>query len=87
MEEKIKEIVTHFGVRNQLKKISEEVFELQESCIEKNKMHIEEEIADVFVLLEQIIIAYDLDEENINDNMSFKIERTIKRIKDGYYDR
>ena len=48
-------IIEHYGINNQLKKLSEEVYELQESILEQhNTEHVLEEYADVEVILEQI---------------------------------
>lgn len=44
--------------------------------------HIEEEIADVMVMLEQFIEYYDLDKENIIKIMKEKIKRQLERIEE-----
>lgn len=83
-------IIEHYGVRNQLKKLSEEVFELQEAVIEEDIMcgvngihteHICEEIADVFVLLFQLQEFYGISKYEISDMICYKVERTLERIK------
>lgn len=96
MKDNLLKIITHFGVRHQIKKLSEEVFELQEAIIdaEYNRYvgvirkpgervieHIEEEFADCMVLLEQIQEFYNLREEKIKDIMEYKVNRTLERIE------
>lgn len=99
---KVKRIIEYYQTRKQLKKLSEEVYELQESILdlsefiandisEKNKVnhsnakiffkrHVEEEIADVMVLLEEFKIYFDLNYSNILKIMKYKVDRQNKRI-------
>ena len=81
-----KKIIEHYGVREQLKKLSEEVYELQEAVIERglvnfNNEHVIEELADVFVLLFQLQEFYGISKYEISDMVCYKVERTLKRIK------
>lgn len=95
MKDKLLEIINHYKVSNQLKKLSEEIFELQESVIdaeynryvgvirrpgEKAIAHIEEEFADVCVVLEQFKAFYNLDNDKIIKIMEQKIDRQLSRI-------
>lgn len=50
------------------------------------KSYIEEEIADCMVLLNQFIRKYSIDTAKIQKLFEEKINRTIKRIEEGYYD-
>lgn len=45
------------------------------------RKHLEEEIADALVLLNQFIYYYDLDENNIMDNVYKKTDRQLARIE------
>lgn len=96
MKEDLLKIINNYGVSNQLKKMSEEVFELQEAIIdaeynryvgvirkpgEKAIEHIEEEYADVCVVLEQFKAYYGLDNDKIIEIMKKKINRQLERIK------
>lgn len=95
MREKILKIINKYGYSHQLKKLSEEIFEFQEAVIEymilkeicseeyKSKLmnHIEEEYADVVVMMEQFNAYYNLDNNNIIDIMNMKINRQIDRMK------
>ena len=94
MEDKLLEIINNYGVNNQLKKLSEEVFEFQQAVIEYDdeeckfyenigstlKEHVEEEYADCMVLMEQFKNYYKLDKNRINKIMKEKAERQIERI-------
>lgn len=104
LEDKILEIIKHFGVKNQLKKINEEAYELieavndyeEQKCIAvaspveekklpKYKEHVIEEIADLSLLLEQIVLLYEISSAEIEDQRFLKLVRTLKRMKTGYY--
>ena len=86
---KLKAIFNKHGVSNQLKKLGEEVFELQESIINyidcgyidgtERLNHITEEFADVMVVLNQIKEVYKLDEDEIMNIMKLKIDRQCER--------
>ena len=77
---KLKAIFNKHGVSNQLKKLAEEVFELQEAILTgSNFADITKEFADVMVLLCQIQEVYNLDDEEIKDAMKYKIDRQCER--------
>lgn len=86
---KLKKIFEKHGVSKQLKKLSEEVFELQEAIIDYTdfgfidivgyEKHIKEEFADVMVILNQIKEVLELNEDEIKDIMEFKIDRQCER--------
>ena len=52
-----------------------------------NIEHIAEEIADVQVMLNQFRLYYRITDEEVKEIMNKKIDRTIKRIKEGYYEK
>lgn len=86
--EYLETICQHYGIRKQIKKLSEEVFELQEAVIDNewdvdgNTAHIAEELADVIVLWEQIKLHYDVPSQLIRGIMMEKVERQLKRIEE-----
>lgn len=94
MEEKLLEIIKHYGILPQLKYFQSEVYELTEAilCEElttytlKDIEHIAEEIADCLIFLKQFQIYYNIKQNQIDEIMEFKIDRTLKRTEDGYYD-
>ena len=92
MKDKLLQIIRHYGINNQQRKLEEEVFELQQAIITQELdesgynyeiKHIAEEIADCYVLLEQFRHYYSLNDEDIINNMDFKINRQIERIKEN----
>lgn len=97
MIEDFKDVIKHYGYRNQLKKLSEEVYELQEAVLEYENAiinidndykiaelrdHIAEEIADVKHLLYQITFAYDLNTNDIIEIVIEKNKRQHRRMKE-----
>lgn len=91
MKKKLEKITKYFGIRTQVIKLNEEAAELMVACISesysKNKhFEITEELADVLVLFKQIQLFYDIYDEEIEAVMKEKVDRTIKRIKEGYYE-
>lgn len=93
MEEKLKQIINHYGVMPQLKYIHSEYFELDEAILhyENSKYfndeygiddneHIAEEIADIMVMLKQFQYYYEISDKQIEDIMNFKINRQLDRI-------
>lgn len=100
MEKDLLKIIEHFGVENQQRKLQEEVFELNEAITKREAVavyeneylkshdkHIEEEIADIEVILLQIKEYYHIDGNEILKTMENKIKRTLERIESGYYDK
>lgn len=92
-----KEIIEHYGIRNQAKHFMSECTELFEAILEyeleeyvyyepvekEYKENIEQEIVDVYNFLEQFIIHYELDTERIKDIQVNKQERTIYEFKNN----
>ena len=88
MKNKLLKIINNYGAMNQLKYMQTEMFEFVEAVInynnlsnEKNKEHIEEEYADLMVMLEQFHAYYNLDDMHISEVMHQKIDRQLKRIE------
>ena len=88
MKNKLLRIINNYGEMNQLKYMQTEMFEFVEAVInynnlsnEKNKEHIEEEYADLMVMLEQFHAYYDLDDMHISEIMHKKIDRQLDRIE------
>ena len=97
MKDKEKQIINHYGVLPQLKYMQTEMFEFIEAIIEREihwnfdteiqdikslDKHIEEEYADLTMMLEQFKEYYHLDEDNIQRIKEQKIERQLKRIEE-----
>lgn len=92
MKDKERQIINHYGPSHQLKHMQTEMFEFIEAILTKElvgaypgvkeKQHIEEEYADLTMMLEQFKEYYNLDEDNIQRIKDQKIERQLKRIEE-----
>lgn len=82
-----KKITEYFGIDNQIVKLNEEVAELTVECARDNYFGIQEELADVILLVKQIQFYFEVSDEEIESVMKEKVDRTLKRIKEGYYDK
>lgn len=95
MKENLLQIINHYGIKSQQRKLQEEVFELQEAIInaENNRLigiirkpcelaieHITEEIADVLNMVEQFMYYYDIDIQDVIEIKHQKINRQLERI-------
>ena len=70
---------------NQLKETVE--YEIPLTEIVGTREHIAEEIADVMLLLEQFKVYYGITSEEITNLFWSKVDRTLKRIESGYYEK
>lgn len=92
MREKLLKIINNYGTRSQLKHLYTELYEFTEAIIEyeedengniKTQLnHIQEEFADLMVMLELFKAYYNLSNEGIMETMEYKIERQLKRIEE-----
>lgn len=91
MKKDLLKIVSFYGIRNQLKYIHSEYFELDEaimsaefssSMMRSDIRHIAEEIADIMVMLKQIQYYYEITDDEIRNIMQEKIERQLRRINE-----
>lgn len=85
MEDELLKIISFYGLKNQLKKLSEEVYELQEAILldeggMESYQHICEERADVEVLLRQLDEYFEIKFDDVAKWMTKKINRTLERI-------
>lgn len=88
-ERKLLFLIDHYGTLNQKLIAIEEMAELQKAIVkhirqesEENINSVIEEIADVQVMLEQLKMIFSC-KSKIDEIMDAKIDRQIKRIKDG----
>lgn len=87
--------ISYFGINTQQRKLQEEVFELQEAIYnlenstldtyEKRLEQFKKELADVHNLLRQFQLEYAIEDEELLIDRINKSNRTIKRVKEGYY--
>lgn len=88
-ESKLLFLINHYGTLNQKLIAIEEMAELQKAIVKHIRQESEEninsaieEIADVQVMLEQLKMIFSC-RTKIDEIMDAKIDRQIKRIKDG----
>ena len=86
-DERIKTIAKHYGIKKQLRQLAEECSELaveaSHSARKGTTVKIIEEIADVLIMMEQVIYLAKIDKCDIEDCINYKLERQMKRIKEG----
>ena len=77
-------IFNHFGLENQIDKLFEEYRELIMAFLYGNESDRKEELADLKNIVEQLTDYYG--REEIESLQHGKNLRTLKRIKEGYYE-
>lgn len=87
MNNDIKNIADHFGIKTQKKKLLEELMELAVADSKSKNNEFINETADVLILIFQRAYQRGIDDEDIEKMIEFKVNRTLKRIKGGYYDK
>lgn len=86
--EKAIQIVDMYGPNHQRYKAAEELAELQTLVLQDANLNgkvptgrIIEEIADVYVMLSQLEIIYQIDSRDIEPVIEYKLERTLERAR------
>lgn len=87
MKEKIKKIADHYGLSHQLTKTVEELNELSIECAKSWKKaeittYLIAEIADVLVMITQIMYLGKFCWKDVKEIMEYKVDRQIERIKE-----
>ena len=83
MENKLLTIFNTYGKSHQVSKLLEEVGEFIETVINEDKENMVQEMADCMVMLKQFQYYYGITDEEIINNIQFKIKRQLERIKEG----
>lgn len=83
MENKLLTIFNTYGKSHQVSKLLEEVGEFIETVMNEDKENMVQEMADCIVMLKQFQYYYGITDEEIINNMQFKIKRQLERIKEG----
>ena len=91
-DDKLKKITKHFGVETELMKLSEELGELQNECykrlyVDPEAGNVEDEFADVLVVLSQLLLYFNVDINKVSEIFEHKVDRTVKRIEEVWYNR
>ena len=83
---RIIEIADHYGIEKQLHQLAEECSELaveaSHSARKGVTVKIIEEMADVLLMIEQVIYLANIAIDDINECIRFKIDRQLERIKE-----
>ena len=87
-------IIEHYGIRQQMKYMMSEVYELIEAILEdqikfhtnliaekQHRLHVAEEIADVYVFLDQFCSYYGIKWEEVKMIAERKIDRQTERLE------
>lgn len=100
MQQDMLQIINHYGLEKQERKLVEEVFEFlqavekwhfnkENNCSKDEKYDIasiEEEMADVLVLLNQFAMYFGIQQSQIDSTAQYKIMRTLCRISNEQED-
>lgn len=81
-----KEVIDTYGVENQIMMLFEEMAELQKEICKnfrgrENRDHIIEEMADVFIMMNQLQIIFDVKDKELADVTEYKVYRLKKRLE------
>ena len=83
---RIKTIADHYGIENQMRQLAEECSELAVEASHSARIgttvKIIEEMADVEIMIEQIIYLAKIDRKDIEECIQYKLKRQMKRIKE-----
>lgn len=78
----IKKIVNHYGEEAQAHKAIEELNELAVAIAHQDKEAMLEEMADVYIMMEQLKEFDFFDYDKFSDMVVYKLQRQIKRIEE-----
>lgn len=84
-EEKVKKIADYYGWNSQLKQLAEECSELSVESLHyiregRGIERISEEMADVLIMIQQIVYLIGHGYEDIEKYAEFKLDRQLRRI-------
>lgn len=71
----LQEVITIYELKNSVQ------YEIPLTELIETKEHLTEEYADVFVMLLQFMLYYDIDTDELNKMIDQKIKRQLERIK------
>lgn len=81
------DIIHFYGSKNQKLKACEELCELQEAILKDINKQIDsgvvEELADVYIMLAQLEVIYDIDDLDLIEMIAYKLNRQRERMKAG----
>ena len=85
-DKRIRTIADHYGIKKQMHQLAEECSELaveaSHSARKGVTVKIIEEMADVLLMIEQVVYLANIAIEDIDECIKFKIDRQLERIKE-----
>lgn len=81
-----KEILDHYGAEHQKKKAIEELEELIEALKDDDVSEVFEEMADVLVMMEQLMLIYDISIDQLEAVVTYKVTRQLLRMRNEVQD-
>ena len=85
-DDRIKKIADYYGIKRQLHQLAEECSELaveaSHSARKGTTVKIIEEMADVLIMIKQVIYLAEIDMCDIEDCINYKLDRQLERIKE-----
>ena len=75
-------IIDYYGIENQKLKLCEECAEVIQAILKGNEQAIWDEIADVEVIIDQLVMKYDVD-DFVRSRKKYKIARQLARIRES----
>ena len=83
---RIKTIADYYGIENQMRQLAEECSELAVEASHSARIgttvKIIEEMADVLIMMEQIVYLSGIDRKDIDECIQYKLDRQMKRMKE-----
>lgn len=73
----------HYGRKVSIEKCKEELQELIVALNRNNYENVREEVADVYNILSHIKAYYNISDDEIKKRREYKVNRQIKRMKQG----
>lgn len=85
LDERVGELIQYYGKGSQLNMAVEEMSELTKEICKNKRGHENQgelicEIADVYLMLYQLMLIFEISQEKINDMVDFKLDRQINRM-------
>ena len=82
---RVKTIADHYGTNRQMYQLAEECSELAVEALHSARkgttVKIIEEMADVLIMMEQIVYLSGIDRKDIDECIQYKLDRQMKRME------
>lgn len=85
-EKTLGRIIEHYGIDHQRAKAQEELDELIEAVKSNDAGKVLEEMADVLVMMEQLMLIYDISIDQLEAVATYKVTRQLLRMRNEVQD-